>query len=78
MDKTGIKLIENQDTEGFHQYLQETDNSICGRHPIAVFLHAIKASGLEMKTKAVHYTQSEKAKSKKDSSVSYASIITYI
>lgn len=61
-----MDLIEKQDPEGFHKYLQETENTICGRHPIAVFLNALKAAkGLETETRFVRYAQSEKATSKK-------------
>lgn len=64
--------------------MKETENTICGRHPIAVFMNAVKKfgemSGLgeRIKTKFVQYAQSNKAKRKQDSSVSYASSLTYI
>lgn len=32
----GMSLIESKDVEGFHGYLAEHANTICGRHPIAV------------------------------------------
>jgi AmmeMemoRadiSam system protein B len=78
LDKAGISHITNQDPEGFLNYLNLTDNTICGRHPITVFLYALKYSGLETKTNLVYYKQSGQVKSKKQSSVSYASIITYL
>lgn len=39
LDKMGMEIIETGDPEAFKQYLLETDNTICGRHPISVFLH---------------------------------------
>lgn len=39
LDKTGMDIIETGDPYAFKQYLLETDNTICGRHPISVFLH---------------------------------------
>lgn len=39
LDKTGMDIIETGDPDAFKQYLLETDNTICGRHPISVFLH---------------------------------------
>lgn len=76
LDKKGIELIEKQDPDDFLTYLEETDNTICGRHPIAVFLYALKYSGLSSQTQLLYYTQSSKVKSPKQSSVSYASIVT--
>lgn len=35
----GIEIIETGDPDAFKQYLLEYDNTICGRHPISVFLH---------------------------------------
>lgn len=78
LDKTGTTLIEKQDADGFLQYLESTENTICGRHPITVFLYALKHSGLNTSTKLLHYQQSEKVKTTKQTSVSYASIATYI
>lgn len=35
-------MIEGQDPKLFHEYLKRTDNTICGRNPILVFLHALQ------------------------------------
>lgn len=35
----GMDIIETGDPDSFKQYLLEYDNTICGRHPISVFLH---------------------------------------
>lgn len=39
LDKMGIDIIETGDPDSFKKYLLEYDNTICGRHPISVFLH---------------------------------------
>lgn len=43
LDKMGMDIIETGDPDAFKQYLLETDNTICGRHPISVFLHVSRA-----------------------------------
>lgn len=35
----GMDIIETGDPDAFKRYLLDTDNTICGRHPISVFLH---------------------------------------
>ena len=41
-----MEIIERLDHEGFTAYLKKYSNTICGRHPIGVFLGAIKVSKL--------------------------------
>jgi len=38
LDMAGIELIESADHEGFYRYCEETENTICGRHPIGILL----------------------------------------
>ena len=78
LDHQGMNLIEQQDAKKFVDYLRETDNTICGRHPITVFLEAVKNSSLDTVTKFVKYAQSGEIKGKYDSSVSYAASYTYV
>jgi AmmeMemoRadiSam system protein B len=78
LDKEGIGFIEKQDPQGFHNYLEETDNTICGRNPISVFLNALVNSGMQTQTRLLFYKQSNQVKNTSQSSVSYASIATYI
>jgi AmmeMemoRadiSam system protein B len=78
LDKEGIGYIESQDFEEFAKYLEETDNTICGRHPIGIFLNALKYSGLVTNSKLLHYKQSSKVNKPHQSSVSYAAIATYL
>eukprot|EP00903_Cladosiphon_okamuranus_P013283 g12383.t1 len=70
-----MDLIASQDAAGFHQYLAEHANTICGRHPIATFMNAINASPLRFAVEWVDYRQSTKVTSPEESSVSYASAI---
>lgn len=64
----------------FAQYLSQTKNTICGRHPIGVLLGALSEieRGLEGESKNVtmkwvRYEQSSQCRTISDSSVSYAS-----
>ncbi|XP_051143847.1 uncharacterized protein LOC127260187 isoform X2 [Andrographis paniculata] len=73
MDKMGMELIETGDPDAFKQYLAETQNTICGRHPISVFLHMLKNCSTKIKIGFLRYEQSSQCKAMRDSSVSYAS-----
>lgn len=44
LDREGMTLIEKQDADGFRKYLQREGNTICGRHPILVFLETLAAA----------------------------------
>ncbi|TFK30484.1 UPF0103-domain-containing protein [Coprinopsis marcescibilis] len=61
--------------QSFDSYLQETRNTICGRHPIGVLFGALSAlrEGSDPKVKWVRYEQSSQCHNIRDSSVSYAS-----
>ncbi|KAJ1697914.1 hypothetical protein LUZ63_006426 [Rhynchospora breviuscula] len=73
LDRMGMEIIETGDPDSFKQYLQEYENTICGRHPISVFLHMLKNSSTKIKIGFLHYEQSSQCKTFRDSSVSYAS-----
>ncbi|KAL4144684.1 hypothetical protein PRNP1_013810 [Phytophthora ramorum] len=78
LDHQGMGFIERLDAEGFTRYLDETNNTICGRHPISLLLHSILASKkLKCTLKFVKYAQSSACMRHGDSSVSYASAIVY-
>jgi len=47
LDKMGMDIIETGDPDAFKKYLLEYDNTICGRHPISVFLHVSASNCLE-------------------------------
>ncbi|XP_065175551.1 protein MEMO1-like [Sycon ciliatum] len=78
MDKEGMEIIESLNPRHFASYLLRTENTICGRHPIGVFLNAVDVMrrdypALQPSMKFTKYAQSSKATSADDSSVSYAS-----
>eukprot|EP00730_Choanoeca_flexa_P016997 TRINITY_DN8126_c0_g1_i2.p1 TRINITY_DN8126_c0_g1~~TRINITY_DN8126_c0_g1_i2.p1 ORF type:complete len:295 (+),score=46.00 TRINITY_DN8126_c0_g1_i2:56-940(+) len=75
LDREGMKLIEEQKTDEFHDYLKRTRNTICGRHPISVLLHGLDAvrNDHDIQIRFLRYAQSSAVRSKSDSSVSYAS-----
>lgn len=79
LDKTGMKAIESLEPEKFTEYIRQTKNTICGRMPIALLLHAVKASNnADLKLEFISYAQSSKCKRKTDSSVSYAAGILHV
>ncbi|KAL7551978.1 hypothetical protein ACHAWF_015194 [Thalassiosira exigua] len=68
LDKKGMDLIELQRPGAFVDYLREYSNTICGRHPISVWLNSVRESALSHEVKFVKYAQSEKARSTRDHS----------
>mmetsp|Transcript_31571 Transcript_31571/g.67046 ORF Transcript_31571/g.67046 Transcript_31571/m.67046 type:complete len:356 (-) Transcript_31571:170-1237(-) len=79
LDRKGMDIIEMQKPGAFADYLREYSNTICGRHPIGVWLHSVVVNAKEgrerLEVRFVKYDQSGKARSIKDSSVSYASAV---
>ncbi|KAI8321335.1 UPF0103-domain-containing protein [Martensiomyces pterosporus] len=77
LDEAGMEVIARSDHKGFRQYLDETENTICGRHPIGVLLAAVNhlyPDGQQgPRLRFVKYDQSSKVLDPSDSSVSYAS-----
>ncbi|KAJ6434891.1 hypothetical protein OIU84_000184 [Salix udensis] len=73
LDRMGMDIIETGNADAFKQYLSEYDNTICGRHPISVFLHMSRNCSTKIKIKFLRYEQSTQCKTMRDSSVSYAS-----
>eukprot|EP00112_Aurelia_sp_Birch-Aquarium-sp1_P019674 Seg492.6 transcript_id=Seg492.6/GoldUCD/mRNA.D3Y31 product="Protein MEMO1" protein_id=Seg492.6/GoldUCD/D3Y31 len=77
LDKMGMALIEKLDATGFNQYLKDYSNTICGRHPIGIFLNAVEVAKRERpeddyRFKFLSYSQSGACIDMTDSSVSYA------
>jgi MEMO1 family protein len=71
-----MNLIETLNPESFTEYLRKYQNTVCGRHPISVFMQSIAAlarQNYEMSFKFLRYAQSNHVTSQSDSSVSYAS-----
>uniref|UniRef100_A0A7R9ZN49 MEMO1 family protein n=1 Tax=Craspedostauros australis TaxID=1486917 RepID=A0A7R9ZN49_9STRA len=80
MDHAGMDKIQLQEPGAFAAYLKATRNTICGRHPIAVWLNAVHHNDKALQKEAlniawVKYAQSSEVRSMRDSSVSYASAV---
>lgn len=67
LDRMGMEIIETGNPDAFKQYLQEYENTICGRHPISVFLSMLKHCSTKIKIGFVRYEQSSQCKSMRDS-----------
>ena len=79
LDKLGIELIETLNAKAFANYLSEYRNTICGRHPIGVFLNAIQVwKQKKVSMKFVSYAQSSRCFTGSDSSVSYAAGVCHV
>jgi len=79
MDREAMHIISGGDPGAFSGYLKRTKNTICGRHPISVFMWAAHYSNLHFKKSLVieptHYEQSSQCVDKNDSSVSYGVLV---
>ena len=68
LDHAGMDLIERLDAPGFTHYLKQYGNTICGRHPIGVFLNMVAevrnglTNGYRMDLKFLKYAQSSQVK----------------
>ncbi|CAL4887715.1 unnamed protein product [Urochloa decumbens] len=78
LDRMGMEIIEVGTPNAFSQYMQEYKNTICGRHPISVFLHMLKYCSMNVKVKFTRYDQSSKCSGMEDSSVSYACAVAKV
>ena len=78
LDRMGMDLIELQRPGAFADYLRNYSNTICGRHPISVWLHSVRLSALKHDIRFVKYDQSEKAHTTNDHSVSYAGAVSRV
>lgn len=71
-----MNLIESLNPDAFTEYLRKYQNTVCGRHPISVFMQSIAALGrqnYQLSFKFLKYAQSNQVTAENDSSVSYAS-----
>lgn len=71
-----MDAVEAGSHKDYLQQLRETGNTVCGRHPIGVFLAAVDKAELEEgkgRFKFVRYERSGLVEDVRDSSVSYAS-----
>lgn len=79
LDRKGMTNIEMQNPGAFATYLKEHSNTICGRHPIAVWLESVAENGQSGRERVnvafVKYDQSSRVSTVDESSVSYASAV---
>eukprot|EP00808_Paulinella_micropora_P014946 g12200.t1 len=73
LDRQGMDAIEQQDHGQYWAYLNKYQNTICGRHPIGVFLQALKHCSTKFSVDFINYKQSNQVVDLADSSVSYCS-----
>lgn len=77
VDHESIDAVESGSHRQFLDQLRKTGNTVCGRHPIGLFMAAVeKAEGLAKGNgvfKFLRYERSSLAEDVKDSSVSYCS-----
>lgn len=76
VDKESMDVVEGGSHKEFLQQLRDTGNTVCGRHPIGVFLAAVEKAELSEgkgRFKFVRYERSSLVEDIHDSSVSYAS-----
>ena len=82
LDHLGMDQITMQQPGAFASYLSKYKNTICGRHPIGIWLNSIKTNydirGEKLGLKFVKYSQSSLVRSVRESSVSYASAVARI
>lgn len=79
LDREGMDHVESCSRDSFTSYIGRTQNTICGRYPLAVLLSAIEAKSAEdLAVRFVRYEQSSKCKNRADSSVSYASAHVFV
>ena len=79
LDREGMALVDAQDGPGFRAYLARTGNTVCGRHPISLFLATLAAcGGVRHDVRFVAYDQSSRCAGPRDSSVSYASAVVAV
>jgi AmmeMemoRadiSam system protein B len=80
LDKSSMEAVEGGKHKDFVDNIEETGNTVCGRHPIGVTMAAIeklseqgKINGEKAKFKFVRYERNEDVEDVMGSSVSYAS-----
>ena len=83
LDMQALQIISEMNSAKMDQYFKKTRNTICGRNPITIVLSIIENykknhSDKKLSFDTVGYSQSNKAKSKYDSSVSYAGAVNFI
>jgi len=71
LDMNAFEFIKNKDPQGFYQFFNQTKVTICGRHPIMIFLSMLNT---DSKIELLKYTTSSELTNDFKTSVSYLSI----
>ncbi|KAN0065777.1 hypothetical protein ACQY0O_000907 [Thecaphora frezii] len=75
-DAAAAAKTAHEARQQFARYIQQTKNTVCGRHPIGLLLAALvelEKQGTKTECRFTRYEQSSECVSPRDSSVSYAS-----
>ena len=83
LDKQALDIISEMNSAKLDQYFKKTRNTICGRNPITIVLSIIenyKKNHADKKISfdTVGYSQSNKVKTKFETSFSYAAGVNFI
>lgn len=78
LDRQGMSLIEAGEPGAFATYLATTRNTICGKNPIVLLLHTMRAATASLSVEFVKYAQSSAVRDVGESSVSYAAAVVTI
>jgi AmmeMemoRadiSam system protein B len=73
LDREGCAAIGSGDAQVFREYMNATQNTICGQAPILMFMEMSKLKGWSSKFDFNGYDQSHTVVTEDDSSVSYVS-----
>lgn len=77
MDREAAQLLASGSTSDWYDYFDRTENTICGRHPLGIGMHywsSLEESIVEL----VGYSQSSRAETLDDCSVSYAAMTIHV
>jgi AmmeMemoRadiSam system protein B len=72
LDKEAFRLILKRDSPGFHMYLEETKNTICGKAAIEILLKLLPPTA---QGRLLKYDVSARKTGDTRASISYASIV---
>ena len=83
LDMQALNIISEMNSAKLDEYFKKTKNTICGRNPITIVLSIIEKfkknhGDKKLSFDTVGYSQSSKAQSMTDSSVSYAAGVNFI
>lgn len=91
LDQRGMEHISMKQPGAFAKYIKETQNTICGRHAIQIWLNSVVHSkcnniatsngydrNVSLDIEFIKYSQSSQVRNMRESSVSYASAIARV